>query len=178
VVAVGLAAGAAGLGVAWWRRLAVEGRAGTSTSPDLEADAVWSLTLPRPEGGSLALASLRGRPLLLNFWATWCPPCIREMPEVDRFARQFGPNGWQVVGIAVDQAQPVRDFLARNPVGYPIALAGFDGVALSRQLGNEGGGLPFTVAIDAGGRVAHRHLGETRFETLASWAALMAAAPR
>lgn len=176
VVAVGLAAGAAGLGVAWWRGLAVGPLEG-ALPPAPPADPVWSLTLARPEGGELALGSLRGRPLLLNFWATWCPPCVREMPEIDRFARQFGPNGWQVVGIAVDQAQPVRDFLARNRVSYPIALAGFDGVALSRQLGNDGGGLPFTVAIDAGGHIAHKHVGETRFDTLATWAA-QTAGPR
>jgi len=173
MVAVGLAAGAAGVGVAWWRGRAA-GTPDGAPPPTAGSHPVWSLTLARPEGGELALASLRGRPLLLNFWATWCPPCVREMPEIDRFARQFGPNGWQVVGIAVDQAQPVRDFLARNAVGYPIALAGFDGVALSRQLGNDGGGLPFTVALDAAGKVVRKHVGETRFETLAAWVAEMA----
>jgi len=116
------------------------------------------------------MASLRGKPLLLNFWATWCPPCIQEMPEIDRFARQFASNGWQVLGLAADQEKPVREFLGRQPVGYPIALAGFEGITLSRQLGNEAGALPFTVAFDAGGRVTHRHLGETRFEMLAAWA--------
>lgn len=176
ILGVGLAAAAAGIAVAWWRNRAAGPPAGAAIDLDSAAvaDDVWSLRLARPEGGEFMMASLRGRPALLNFWATWCPPCVREMPEIDRFAKRFGPNGWQVVGIAVDQAQPVRDYLARNPVVYPIALAGFDGVALSRRLGNEAGGLPFTVAIDARGKVARRHIGETHFEALAAWANEMA----
>jgi thiol-disulfide isomerase/thioredoxin len=164
LAATGIAAAAAGGAFALWqsRRDATPGAG--ATPPEL-----WSLRFARPDGGELAMATFRGRPLLVNFWATWCPPCIREMPEIERFARQFAPNGWQVLGVAADQGKPVRDFLERNPVSYSIALAGFEGIALSRQLGNEGGALPFTVALDARGDVAHRHLGETRFELLAAW---------
>lgn len=165
VLSVGAAAAAAGLAAALW-----QGRRAGPQSTQAEAEPIWSLRFARPEGGEFAMATLRGKPLLLNFWATWCPPCIREMPEIDRFARQFASNGWQVLGLAADQEKPVREFLSRQPVGYPIALAGFEGIALSRQLGNEAGALPFTVAFDAGGQVTHRHLGETRFEVLATWA--------
>jgi thiol-disulfide isomerase/thioredoxin len=168
LMVVGAVAAVAGATLAWWR--AGPAGPGTGPGPQPTVDALWNLRLPRPGGGELALASLRGRPLLLNFWATWCPPCIREMPLIDRFAREFGGNGWQVLGLAVDQEKAVLDFLARNPVGYPIALAGFEGIALSRQLGNESGALPFTAALDATGRVAHRHLGEVRFAQLAAWA--------
>ncbi|MBI5720114.1 MAG: TlpA family protein disulfide reductase [Burkholderiales bacterium] len=163
---VGTAAAAAGLAAALWQNR----RPAAAPAGAIPPQALWSLRFPRPEGGELALSTLRGRPLLINFWATWCPPCIREMPAIDRFAQQFAANGWQVLGLAADQEKPVRDFLSRNPVRYPIALAGFDGIALSRQLGNEAGALPFTVALDAQGRIAHRHLGETRFEVLAAWA--------
>lgn len=183
---VGAAAAAAGLAAALWhgRRpqredpagAAASGTSGAAADPAVGGDTagpagLFDLRFTQPGGQALALARFRGRPLLLNFWATWCPPCIREMPALDRFAREFGPAGWQVVGIAVDQDKPVREFLERNPVSYPIALAGFDGIALSRSLGNEQGGLPFTVAVDAGGRITHRHAGETRFEQLATWAA-------
>lgn len=159
----GAAAGAAGVGAAWWTRR--HGEALSEPAPD----DFWALRLPQPGGSELAFATLRGRPLLVNFWATWCAPCIREMPALDRFAREFQSKGLQVVGIAVDQDKPVRDFLGQNRVGYSIALAGFDGITLSRRLGNEGGALPFTVAFDAAGRVARRHLGETRYEMLADW---------
>jgi len=165
LLVVAAAGGAAGLGAALW-----QSRRPHAPAAPPEAEAMWGLRLNRPEGGQLDLATLRGRPLLVNFWATWCPPCIREMPEIDRFARQFAPNGWQVLGLAADQEKPVREFLGRNPVSYPIALSGFEGIGLSRQLGNEAGALPFTVAFDRHGRIAHRHLGETRFEVLAGWA--------
>ena len=174
VLAVGAVAAAAGLGAAWWQNRASPAAASSAgmppQAPGGSAHPLWSLHLPRPGGGEVALSELRGKPLLVNFWATWCPPCIREMPEIDRFAKQFGPNGWQVLGIAVDQDKPVRDFLARNPIAYPVVLAGFEGVALSRQLGNDNGALPFTVALDASGNVVQRHLGETRYEMLAGWA--------
>jgi len=168
MVAAGAAAAAAGLTAGLWQlRRAGEPAAPAGTSGPTDP---WALRFPQPDGGELVMAKLRGRPLLLNFWATWCPPCIREMPEIDRFARQFAANGWQVVGLAVDQDKPVRDFLSRNPVSYPIALAGFQGIELSRSLGNDAGALPFTVAFDATGKVVKRHLGESRFELLASWA--------
>jgi thiol-disulfide isomerase/thioredoxin len=156
--AVGAAAAAGG--AAWYLRQ-------RDAAEDLD---LWSLEFETPAGGQLSLARLRGSPLLLNFWATWCPPCVREMPEIDRFAREHAPKGWQVVGIAADEAVPVRSFLARQPVSFPIALAGFAGVGLSRRLGNLSGGLPFTVILGREGRVAHRHMGETRFEQLARWA--------
>jgi len=123
-----------------------------------------------PSGGRLAMQSLRGRPLVVNFWATWCPPCVREMPALDRFAHAFAGRGWQVVGVASDTAENVREFLARTPVSYPIGLAGFGGIELSRQLGNPSGGLPFTVLVSKTGQLAHRHIGELQNDQLARWA--------
>jgi thiol-disulfide isomerase/thioredoxin len=129
------------------------------------------LRFPTPDGGELALADFRGRPLLLNFWATWCPPCVKEMPLLDQFHRTHQAAGWQVLGLAVDSPTPVRQFLARVPVGFAIGLAGFDGTELSRRLGNESGALPFTVVFGKEGRVLHRKLGEVTPEELAAWAA-------
>ena len=130
----------------------------------------WDLSFDTPAGSTLALATLRGKPLLVNFWATWCAPCVREMPEIDRFYNDFKSNGWQVVGLAIDGPTPVREFLGRVKVGFPIGLAGLDGTELVKTLGNEQGGLPFTVAFDAAGRLVQRKLGETSYEELAGWA--------
>jgi thiol-disulfide isomerase/thioredoxin len=165
LAAVAALAAAAGAGWSWWqsRPQPVDAAA---------ADALWSLRLPRPQGGELDLAELRGRALLLNFWATWCPPCIKEMPELDRFALAHG-HRVQVVGIAVDSPSAVQDFLARRPVSYAIGLAGMTGTELARQLGNSAGVLPFTVLLDDAGRVLQRKVGETRLEELENWLKLL-----
>jgi len=130
---------------------------------------VFDARFQRPDGRTLVMAELRGRPLLLNFWATWCPPCIREIPLLDRFARQQRAAGWAVVGLAVDKLEPVREFLLRQPASFEIGLAGPDGVALSRTLGNDGGGLPFTAVLDRQGILHDRHVGELRDGQLQQW---------
>ena len=91
---------------------------------------------------------------------------------LDAFARAQaarGAAGWQVIGLAVDGPTPVREFLQKTPVGFPIGLAGFGGTELARQMGNTTGGLPFTVVLDATGAVLHRKLGETNLQELQSW---------
>lgn len=157
--AAGAAAGAAGL--AWQVR-----RGGASEE---EPAALWEARFVRPEGGELAMASLRGRPLVLNFWGTWCPPCVKEMPELDQLQRQWGATGGRVVGLAVDNPTAVREFLARRPVSYTIGLAGFEGTALSRQLGNREGSLPFTVLFDRYGKIVQRKLGAVDLAELQTW---------
>ena len=155
---------AAGAGIAWWRL-----RPGAVDAEAMQR--LWTLNLPTPDGRTLAMASLRGRPLLVNFWATWCPPCIEEMPLLDSFFRQHAANGWQVVGLAVDQAGAVRKFLERTPVGFPIALAGREGTELSRSLGNQAGGLPYTVVVGADGGIRERRMGKVSAGDLKAWAA-------
>jgi hypothetical protein len=92
------------------------------------------------------------------------------MPAIDRFYRDFQGRGWQVLGIAADNTAAVQKFLAAAPVAFKIAVAGFPGVELSRTLGNLSGGLPFTVVFDGAGEVVHRHMGETHYEQLSTWA--------
>ena len=91
----------------------------------------------------------------------------------DRFHRYQQARGWQVVGLAVDNDAPVRQFLVQHPVGFPVGLAGFEGVSLSRALGNAGGGLPFSVVFNAAGMVEHQKLGAISPDDLARWAASM-----
>jgi thiol-disulfide isomerase/thioredoxin len=162
------AAALAGAGLAWWRQPALAPQASDADAAALAA--LWALRLDRPDGGELVLASLRGKPLLINFWATWCPPCVKEMPELDRFHQAFAPKGWQVLGLAIDGPTPVRAFLEKVKIGFPIGLAGLDGTALVRSLGNPSGGLPFSVLVGAQGQVLQRKLGETSYDELAGWA--------
>ncbi|MBX3586471.1 MAG: TlpA family protein disulfide reductase [Ramlibacter sp.] len=159
---VALAAGLAGAGVAWWRFQphAVAPGAG---------EALWQLSFDAPTGPPLAMQSLQGRPLLINFWATWCPPCVEELPLLDRFYRANSAKGWQVLGLAIDQPTAVRSFLQKTPVSFPVGLAGLTGTDLGRSLGNLTGALPFTVVLDARGQVAQRKMGKVSPEDLQQW---------
>lgn len=156
------AAGLAGAGLAWWRH----------TPAPLDQSTVlqlWGLEFDTPAGARLALSSLRGRPLLINFWATWCPPCVEELPLLNAFFEENKAKGWQVVGIAVDKLDPVKTFLQRQPLAFPVALAGMEGLALSKSLGNQVGGLPFTVLVGADGSILNRKIGKLSARDLTLW---------
>ncbi len=159
-VMAGAGASAAAAGVSWslWR--------GSPT----RADALWALRLPQPDGSELAMSSLRGKPLLVNFWATWCAPCVRELPAINGFYQQTFSKGWQVVGVAVDNLEPVKSFLGKVKLDFPVVLAGLEGLKLAQALGDQTSALPFTVLINATGEITHKRLGETNLEELLRWA--------
>lgn len=163
--ALGGAAALAGAGLAW-RTYQPQ-----STAPGAEA-ALWGQAFARPDGTMLNMASMRGRPVLLNFWATWCPPCVEELPLLSDFYRLNSPKGWQVLGFAVDQVEPVKRFLLKTPVTFPVLMAGTAGIELSKSLGNLVGGLPFTVVFGSDGLVAHRKMGKVTPADLLAWGAL------
>jgi thiol-disulfide isomerase/thioredoxin len=156
-------AGLAGVGLAW-RRFephAVE---------DGTLEALWQLTWDSPEGQPVAMQAFQGRPLLLNFWATWCPPCVEELPMLNAFYQERQAQGWSVLGLAVDQPSAVRQFLQRIPLAFPVAMAGLGGTELSKRLGNASGGLPYTVVFNTQGEIAHRKIGQVKPDDLVAWA--------
>ena len=164
LLAVGVLAATAGAGLAWWRLT-------PKTARSQEIEAFWSSRFEQPSGAELDLKALRGQPLLVNFWATWCPPCVEEMPLLDRFYRENSASGWKVVGLAIDQPSAVRQFLSRTMVTFPIGLAGLEGTDLGKALGNSAGGLPFTVVLGTDGAVRQRKMGQVTTAELAAWKA-------
>ncbi len=162
--ATGAAAAMLGVGAALWRL----------QMPDLPAaespvEGFWTMQWDTPQGTRLAMESLRGRPLLVNFWATWCTPCVEELPLINSFYRQNKENGWQVLALAVDKLAPVQSFLQRMPLDFPVGMAGMTGTELGRSLGNLAGGLPFSVVLSADGLIVQRKLGRVTPEDLAAW---------
>lgn len=132
----------------------------------------WQQQFMQLDGAMLVTKVFEGKPLVLNFWATWCPPCVEELPLINGFFLQNKVKGWQVLGLAVDQAAPVRRFLATSQLSFPVALAGFPGLEMSRSLGNLSGALPFTVVFDSTGHVLHRKMGKLTVEDLRLWESL------
>lgn len=126
---------------------------------DFAVATLLAQTLPDPARKDVALARYRGRVLVVNFWATWCPPCVEEMPELSTIATEYAGRGVEVIGIGVDHADKITQFAAKWPVSYQLLVADKIGYELSRQLGNGSLGLPYTVVIDARGQVAKRILG-------------------
>lgn len=125
-------------------------------------EALFESTLPDAAGAQVSLGSMRGQPVLVNFWATWCPPCVEEMPELSRFDAEFRGQGLQIVGIGIDTAANIRQFSDKTPMSYPLLVAGANALELVRRLGNTAGALPFTVIVDRSHRVTWRALGRFR----------------
>lgn len=130
-----------------------------------------SLQLPDPQGKPVRLPqAYAGRPILINLWASWCGPCIKEMPELNRYAQSQGATGTQVVGIALDNAEDVAAFLQRVPVGYPILLERPGPRDAGIQLGNPKGVLPYTVLIGADGKLLKQRIGPFEPGEIDGWA--------
>jgi thiol-disulfide isomerase/thioredoxin len=155
---IGTGALGAGVGAAWWRSQRAE------AEPELR-----NLRFDKPGGGQFSFESVAGKPLVLNFWAPWCVPCVTEMPLLDRFYAQQHAKGWEVLALAIDQEAPVSAFVAKHALRLPVALGGADGLSLSWQLGNKAGGLPFTVVLRADGHVGERKLGLLDEALLQKW---------
>ena len=135
-----------------------EVRAEPSTEPGAEQRPAF--TLPDLEDRLRDVTEWDGKVLIVNFWATWCGPCRKEIPEFVELQRTYGPAGLQFVGIAIDRPVPVREFVAEYGINYPILYGDAAAIEVSAAFGNVMGALPYTAVIDRTGAVVVTHHGE------------------
>ncbi|MCT9073737.1 TlpA family protein disulfide reductase [Cupriavidus gilardii] len=126
---------------------------------DQAVEALYRIELPDADGKPIRMDTLRGKTVVVNFWAPWCGPCVEEMPDLTALHQEYQSRGVEFVGIGIDSASNIREFVQKVPVAYPLAVAGFAGTELTRSFGNAAGGLPYTVVIDAQGVVRLRKMG-------------------
>ncbi|MEW6346354.1 MAG: TlpA disulfide reductase family protein [Pseudomonadota bacterium] len=129
-------------------------------APQSAVTQLWAAPVTNPDGKPQSLSLFKGHPVVINFWASWCGPCVEEMPALAQLHREYAKKGIEFVGLGVDSGKNVKTFLQKVPVDYPVYVIGFGGADLARAFGNNAGGLPFTVVIDAKGNVRSTKLGQ------------------
>lgn len=133
---------------------------------DTAVGALMQATLPDAGGAQRKLSDWQGKTLVVNFWATWCPPCVDEMPELVELHKDMADRNVEVLGIGIDSPSNIRQFSEKHNITYPLFVAGMVGTELSRQFGNQAGGLPFTVLIGSDGKVRKTYIGRLDLPTL------------
>jgi thiol-disulfide isomerase/thioredoxin len=128
--------------------------------------AFYTQSLPDTEGKMQALAQWKGKALIVNFWAPWCAPCVKEMPELSALQGEIASKNIQVIGVGIDSPSNLSEFATRFKIAYPVYVAGMGGTDLMRNFGNLNGGLPFTVLIGADGKVKKTYLARLKFDEL------------
>jgi thiol-disulfide isomerase/thioredoxin len=112
------------------------------------------------EGNIRNIKDWDGQVVLLNFWATWCPPCLREIPDFIEVQHELADHDFQIIGIAVDNETDVRDFASEMAMNYPVMAGEMEAIELSQKYGNDIGGLPFSAIINKNGKITHTITGE------------------
>ena len=131
-----------------------------STVEQTSPTALPDFNLPDVSGDQHNISEWQGKIRIINFWATWCPPCREEIPEFTALQEQYAANGLQFIGIAIDEQEPVEEYIKSNKINYPILIGGVSGIALAHQLGNIIDAVPFTLVVNQQGQIIHRHPGE------------------
>jgi thiol-disulfide isomerase/thioredoxin len=116
--------------------------------------------LPDVSGNQHNISEWQGKIRVINFWATWCPPCLKEIPEFIALQEQYAAKGLQFIGIAIDDQEPVEKYLASAKINYPILIGDVTGIALAHQLGNSVDAVPFSIIVNQQGQIIHQHRGE------------------
>lgn len=138
----------------------------TAAIPADAGTQLLALSLPDSEGKSRTLSDWRGRILVVNFWATWCPPCIKEIPDFVKVSQRISPEKVQFVGVSIDRIEAVQRFAAEHQVPYPLLIASPQVLEMAKHFGNSAQALPFTVFVDTAGTIRDVKLGSLNEEEL------------
>ena len=129
-------------------------------SPEIQTVSLSTISLPNLEGKMQSLSKWQGKTLIINFWATWCPPCLKEIPDFMALQNEYKDENIQFIGIALEDQQTVADYHAKMNINYPILIGEFSGAQIARSWGNALNTIPFTVIINPQGEIIHRQMGE------------------
>lgn len=154
------------LGVVFGSKSKAPAAVAASAAAPSPASNLYAQSLNDLAGKPQALAQWKGKPLLVNFWATWCGPCVQEMPELSALANEEGGKRYHIIGVGIDSPSAMSEFATKHNIKYPLLVGGMGGTELSRAFGNTNGGLPFTVLIGADGQVRKTYLGKLKFDEL------------
>jgi len=164
-----LLAGLTGLGAATVGGWLSMRRTAPAPVADEAVAALFAKTFPDADGVPQPLSQWRGQLLVVNFWATWCPPCVEEMPDLQIVRDEYLGRDVEIVGIGIDSAQKIAAFREQMKLALPLLVAGAGGSELGQALGNRAGALPYTVLIAPNGRVIQRKLGQIKPDELRAW---------
>lgn len=138
----------------------------TNVTIEVSKNPLANISFPDTQGQRQALKQWHGKVLVLNFWATWCPPCREEMPELSAMQDQYKDQNMVILGLSTDDLDKTKAFIKTAPVSYPILAGDMEAMNLAETLGNNRGILPYTVIVDANGTVVKTFFGRVNQQLL------------
>ena len=140
-----------------------------TTGTGASAEAFFARTFNDLDGRPVEMAQWKDRIVVVNFWATWCPPCVEEMPDLQRVHDEYSDRGVTVIGLGIDSPSSLKRFRDEHRLSLPLFAAGASGSELGRALGNPSGALPYTILIGREGRIVQARLGQVQPAELRRW---------